>query len=116
MERIDSRRVSASTAKRARYTPRAGQIANAVYATAFLTDAIIVQRSVEMESRPLRVMGMLKVRASEHSDKSRLYPIDDQCICLSKMRVERPGILWGRPTQRNHQISQSEADTRGVLS
>jgi circadian clock protein KaiC len=47
------------------------------YGTAFLTDAIIVQRYIEVQSRLLRIMAVVKVRASAHSDELRLYSIDD---------------------------------------
>ncbi len=38
------------------------------YGTAFLTDAIIVQRYIEVDSKLLRVMAVVKLRASAHSD------------------------------------------------
>src|ERR1039457_585596 len=37
------------------------------YGSAFLTDAIIVQRYIEVESRVQRVMEVVKLRASVHS-------------------------------------------------
>ena len=46
------------------------------YGTAFLTDAIIVQRYIEVESRLRRVMAVVKVRASAYSDELREYSID----------------------------------------
>ncbi|WP_330970766.1 RAD55 family ATPase, partial [Lysobacter sp. A3-1-A15] len=45
------------------------------FGTASLTDAIIVQRYIEVESRLLRVMAVAKVRASNHSSELRLYSI-----------------------------------------
>src|SRR4029079_11329024 len=39
------------------------------YGTAFLTDAIIVQRYIEVDSRLRRVIAVVKVRASAHSDE-----------------------------------------------
>ncbi|MDQ0978931.1 ATPase domain-containing protein [Pseudomonas synxantha] len=88
------------------------------YGTAFLTDAIIVQRYIEIESRLLRVMAVVKVRASQHSHELRLYQIDDQGIHIGKMLVEREGLLGGRPTQKNNQTSMPrfEADELGTLS
>jgi circadian clock protein KaiC len=47
------------------------------YGAAFLTDAIIVQRYIEVDSRLLRVMAVVKVRASGHSNELRLYEIGD---------------------------------------
>ena len=37
------------------------------HGTAFLTDAIILQRYLELDGRFERVMGVVKVRASAHS-------------------------------------------------
>src|SRR6185503_12633094 len=41
------------------------------YGTAFLTDAIIVQRYIEVDSRLRRVMAVVKVRGSPHSNELR---------------------------------------------
>ena len=68
------------------------------YGSAFLTDAIIVQRYIEVESRLLRVMAVVKVRASMHSNELRAYTIDSNGIHLGAMLVEREGLLGGRPT------------------
>ena len=40
------------------------------YGAAFLTDAIIVQRYIEVDSRLRRVMAVVKVRASAHSERT----------------------------------------------
>jgi circadian clock protein KaiC len=64
------------------------------YGAAFLTDAIIVQRYIEVDSRLMRVMAVVKVRASAHSDQLRLFTIDDAGI--------RIGELGGRPTHKLH--------------
>jgi len=70
------------------------------YGTAFLTDAIIVQRYIEVESRLLRIMAVVKVRASSHSDELRLYRIDDDGLQIGEMLSDQEGLLGGRPTQR----------------
>ena len=70
------------------------------YGTAFLTDAIIVQRYIEVESRLLRIMAVVKVRASSHSDELRLYRIDDKGLLIGEMLSDQEGLLGGRPTQR----------------
>ncbi|MNP02837.1 Circadian clock protein kinase hypothetical protein [compost metagenome] len=70
------------------------------YGTAFLTDAIIVQRYIEVESRLLRIMAVVKVRASAHSDELRLYQIDDNGLQISEMLSDQEGLLGGRPTRR----------------
>jgi circadian clock protein KaiC len=70
------------------------------YGTAFLTDAIIVQRYVEIDSRLQRVLAVVKVRASSHSSHLRLFHIDDSGIKLDQMAPDQEGILGGRPTRR----------------
>jgi circadian clock protein KaiC len=70
------------------------------YGTAFLTDAIIVQRYIEVESRLLRIMAVVKVRASAHSDELRLYQIDDNGLQIGEMLSDQEGLLGGRPTRR----------------
>ncbi|MEP7246288.1 MAG: ATPase domain-containing protein, partial [Gammaproteobacteria bacterium] len=45
------------------------------YGTAFLTDAIIIQRYVEIDGRLERILAVVKVRASAHSNELRLYHI-----------------------------------------
>jgi circadian clock protein KaiC len=70
------------------------------YGAAFLTDAIIVQRYIEVESRLLRVMAVVKVRASAHSNELRLYSIDDSGIVVGEMLPDQEGLLGGRPTRK----------------
>ena len=70
------------------------------YGTAFLTDAIIVQRYIEVDSRLRRVLAVVKVRASTHSDELRLFQIDDDGIKIGEMLSDREGLLGGRPTRR----------------
>jgi circadian clock protein KaiC len=70
------------------------------YGTAFLTDAIIVQRYIELDSRLLRVMAVVKVRASMHSNELRAYTIDADGIHLGERLTDQEGLLGGRPTQR----------------
>lgn len=67
------------------------------YGAAFLTDAIVVQRYIEVQSRLLRVMAVVKVRASEHSNELRLYHIDDSGIRVGEMLSGHEGLLGGRP-------------------
>ncbi|MEJ8837389.1 ATPase domain-containing protein [Ramlibacter sp. AN1133] len=70
------------------------------YGTAFLTDAIIVQRYVEVDSRLLRVLAVAKVRDSAHSNELRLFHIDEGGIRLDGMLQQHEGLLGGRPTLR----------------
>jgi circadian clock protein KaiC len=70
------------------------------YGSAFLTDAIIVQRYIEVDSRLQRMLGVVKVRASAHSNELRLFDIDNDGIKIGKMLAEQEGLLGGRPTRR----------------
>jgi circadian clock protein KaiC len=70
------------------------------YGTAFLTDAIIVQRYIEVDSRLQRVLAVAKVRDSAHSNELRLFSIDDGGIRIGKMLNDYEGLLGGRPTRR----------------
>ena len=70
------------------------------YGTAFLTDAIIVQRYIEVESRLRRLMAVVKVRASEHSDELREYTINKDGVQIGDMLIDQEGLLGGRPTKR----------------
>ena len=67
------------------------------YGAAFLTDAIIVQRYIEVDSRLLRVMAVVKVRASSHSDELRLYSIDNKGVRMGERLQGQEGLLGGSP-------------------
>jgi circadian clock protein KaiC len=73
------------------------------YGTAFLTDAIIVQRYIEVDSRLQRVMAVVKVRSSAHSNELRLFHIDDDGIRVGQMLGDYEGLLGGRPTRRRQE-------------
>ena len=69
------------------------------YGSAFLTDAIIVQRYVELGSRLRRVMAVVKVRASAHSDEIRQFEIGDTGIVIGDPVQGCEGLLGGRPAR-----------------
>jgi circadian clock protein KaiC len=85
------------------------------YGSAFLTDAIIVQRYIEVESRLRRVMAVVKVRASKHSDELREFSIDDGGIRIGSMLPQQEGLLGGRPT-RKASVAEEEDAAPGRLS
>ncbi|KQP49125.1 ATPase domain-containing protein [Pseudorhodoferax sp. Leaf274] len=70
------------------------------YGTAFLTDVIIVQRYIEMDSRLRRMMSVVKIRASAHSDQIRLFTIDDAGIKIGDTLEGLEGLMGGRPTHK----------------
>jgi len=69
------------------------------YGSAFLTDAIIVQRYIEVESCLQRVMSVVKVRASVHSTEIRRFEITDDGIVIGNPVSDFEGILGGQPTR-----------------
>ena len=72
------------------------------YGTAFLTDAIIVQRYIELDSRLQRLMAVVKVRGSAHSDELRLFSIDGDGIHLGPTLPGHVGLLGGRPSHEHY--------------
>lgn len=80
------------------------------YGSAFLTDAIIVQRYIEVESRLRRVMAVVKVRASAHSDELREYTIDAGGLRVGDQLPDQEGLLGGRPTRKGLPQPPAAAD------
>ena len=68
------------------------------YGSAFLTDAIIVQRYIEIESRLKRVLAVVKVRGSTHSNELRQFEITDAGIVIGDPVRDHEGLLSGRAT------------------
>ncbi|HEU4460057.1 MAG TPA: ATPase domain-containing protein [Methylibium sp.] len=68
------------------------------YGTAFLTDAIIVQRYIEIAGRLRRLLAVVKVRGSAHSDQLRLYAIDAAGLHVGDPLDDFVGLLGGRPS------------------
>ena len=68
------------------------------FGSAFLADAIVVQRYIEIESQFKRVISVVKVRSSNHSKDIRLFDITDAGIVLGETLSGYNGIMSGRPT------------------
>lgn len=68
------------------------------YGNAFLADAIVMQRYVEIAGKFNRVMAVVKVRASAHSKDIRFYDIADDSIAIGEPLTRYEGILSGRLT------------------
>jgi circadian clock protein KaiC len=67
---------------------------------AFLTDAIIIQRYVEIDGQLRRALAIAKVRASQHSKDLREYQINsDGCIVVGQTLRGYRGILSGTPVK-----------------
>ncbi|MET3106446.1 circadian clock protein KaiC [Oxalobacteraceae bacterium GrIS 2.11] len=67
------------------------------FGSAFLADAIIVQRYIEIDGEFKRAMSVVKVRGSQHSKKIRLFDISDDGIILGDSLSEYGGIMTGHP-------------------
>jgi circadian clock protein KaiC len=67
------------------------------HGTAFLTDAIIMQRYIEMKGRLQRVMAVVKVRGSAHSKELRAFEITEEGIVMGEMLDGYDGLLTGSP-------------------
>ncbi|HWG10056.1 MAG TPA: ATPase domain-containing protein [Rhodanobacteraceae bacterium] len=83
------------------------------YGNAFMTDAIIVQRYIEIDSQLQRMMAVVKVRDSAHSHDLRIYHIDDDGIQIGDMLIDQEGLLGGRPTRSSHAGSHRDAPENG---
>ncbi len=67
------------------------------FGSAFLADAIIVQRYTEIEGQLRRVLSVIKVRGSAHSKDIRLFDITDEGILIGEALSGYDGIMSGHP-------------------
>jgi len=67
------------------------------HGTACLTDAIILQRYLEIGGQFKRVMAVVKVRASAHSKDLRLFEITADGIAVGERVGDLQGLLTGSP-------------------
>jgi circadian clock protein KaiC len=67
------------------------------HGTAFLTDAIIMQRYMVLEGKLRRIMGVVKVRGSSHSADLRAFTITKEGIVLGEALGSYEGLLTGNP-------------------
>jgi circadian clock protein KaiC len=75
----------------------------------FLTDAIIIQRYVEMGGQLRRALAVVKVRSSAHGKDLREYEISPEGrIVLGRTLHDYDGLLTGSPTLRR----RSDADSK----
>jgi circadian clock protein KaiC len=82
---------------------RYGDLRFSPYGTAFLTDAIIVQRYVELRGELRRILGVVKVRNSAHSHELRLFDItDDAGLVIGEPMPDMQGLLTGHPKPATH--------------
>jgi circadian clock protein KaiC len=67
------------------------------HGTAFLTDAIIMQRYIELKGRLQRIMAVVKVRGSAHSKDMRAFEITEEGIVVGETLGSYEGLLTGSP-------------------
>jgi len=81
------------------------------HGSAFLGDAIIMQRYVEIAGQMKRVLSVVKVRGSDHSKDLRFFDIGKDEIVIGKRLVNYQGILSGFPVQlSDEEIRKSDLD------
>jgi circadian clock protein KaiC len=68
------------------------------YGNAFLADAILMQRYIELKGKLRRVLTVVKVRGSAHSHDIRFYDISSDGITIGAGLDEYEGILSGKPS------------------
>jgi circadian clock protein KaiC len=68
------------------------------FGSAFLADAIIVQRYIETEGQFKRVLSVVKVRGSNHSKDIREFDITNDGIVIGDKLSNYAGITTGSPT------------------
>lgn len=66
------------------------------YGNAFLADAIVMQRYVELTGQLHRVISVVKVRASDHSKDIRFFDITPDGLSIRDSLTQCVGILTGR--------------------
>jgi circadian clock protein KaiC len=67
------------------------------HGTAFLTDAIIMQRYIAFQGRLQRIMGVVKVRGSAHSKDLRAFEITEEGLVMGDRMAGYEGLLTGSP-------------------
>jgi circadian clock protein KaiC len=67
------------------------------YGNAFLADAIVMQRYVQLTGQFHRVISVVKVRASAHSKDIRFYDVAQGRMTIDTTRVACGSILSGHP-------------------
>ena len=67
------------------------------HGTAFLTDAIIMQRYIEVQGELKRIMAVVKVRGSAHRKELRGFEITEDGIDVGEALRSYVGLLTGQP-------------------
>lgn len=68
------------------------------YGNAFLADAIVMQRYVEIDGQFKRVISVVKIRSSTHSKDIRFFDIAADKLTIGEPLTHYQGMLSGHPT------------------
>jgi circadian clock protein KaiC len=82
------------------------------HGTAFLTDAIIMQRYIELKGQLQRIMAVVKVRGSAHSKDLRAFEITEKGIVVGETLGRYEGLLTGSPDGIAGATSEAPTRTR----
>jgi len=80
------------------------------YGNAFLADAIIVLRYIEVDAQLKRVMAVVKVRGSPHSKELRTFEIEGGGLVIGECLSQYEGILTGHPSKVRAAKSAEKGD------
>lgn len=70
------------------------------YGSAFLTDAIVMQRYIESEGQLKTIISVVKVRGSRHSRDIRLFEVTDDGVAIGATPALYEGMLSGTSRHR----------------
>jgi circadian clock protein KaiC len=76
-----------------------GDLRFSQYGNAFLADSLVILRYVEMDSKLARLIGVVKIRGSNHSKEIRSFEIQGDDIIVGKPLTGYQGLLSGRPVK-----------------
>lgn len=79
------------------------------HGTAFLTDAIIMQRYIVFKGRLQRIMSVVKVRGSDHDKDLRAFEITEEGIEMGETLADYEGLLTGSPELIRGALSKTSA-------
>ena len=83
-------------ATRAELEDRYTDLRFSAYGNAFLADAIVMQRYMELNGQFRKLISVVKVRASEHSKDLRFYDFHDGEMRIEATAVPYSNVLSGR--------------------
>jgi circadian clock protein KaiC len=84
------------------------------YGNAFLADAIVMQRYVEMAGQFRRVISVIKVRGSAHSKDVRFFDIADGQTVIGERLSGFSGILSGQPIARTRRSMRNRKNLQSL--